>query len=130
MADFKRIADTDYIYFLNDPKGEGLIFFRCIRERHKYARSIIHRYLDINEGWSKDVTGVITGTVTHLIAETNATLRPDELDENNRDVDGNYWDNFSKRCGYQLTPVEIIRDESLNIFNKPVCNDTDDSKPT
>lgn len=122
MSDYKHKADVDYIYFLNDPEGEGLIFFKCIKERHKFARSAIRNYLD-TDGWNEeDVRRITTGTVSHLITEYNVTGRPDDsdIDEEGCDGEGTYWGDWSKRCDYKLTSLEML--------NEPFNSDTDNSE--
>ena len=74
---YKRNADIEYIHFLNDPEGRGLLFFKCIKERAKYVRSLIHQYYDPDSGWSEyQVNRIVTGKVTHLITKTNIGERP------------------------------------------------------
>ena len=120
MSDYKQKADVDYIYFLNDPEGEGLIFFKCIKERHKFSRSAIRNYL-YDDGWN-EVRRITIGTVSHLITEYNVTERPDDIDKEGYDSEDTYWGDWSKRCDYKLTSLEMLKD--------PLDDDTDHSKPT
>ena len=111
MNDFKQQADVDYIYFLNDPEGEGLIFFKCIKERHKFARKCIKECL-YDDGWDERVNNITIGTVTHMITEFNVSERPvDAFLENNIDEDGVDWGDHDRRCDYKLTPVESVIDQ-------------------
>ena len=123
MSDYKRKADVDYIYFLMDPEGDGLIFFKCIEERHRYTRKAVRKYLD-DDGWNEEVKNLYMGTVSHLVTEYNVTLRPDEddIDVDFCDQDGTYWGDWDKRCDYKLTSLEVL--------NEPADEDTDNSKST
>lgn len=120
---YKHKADVDYVYFLNDPEGEGLIFFKCIKERHKFARSAIRNYLD-TDGWNEeDVRRITIGAVTHLVTEFNVTERPvDAFLEDNVDEDGVDWMDHDRRCDYKLTSLEMLK--------YPFDNDTNDGETT
>lgn len=119
---YRTTATAEYKYFLNDPNTCGLIFFKCIKERHNYARKLIVNCLD-DLGWNElEVNAIVTGTVSHLITEFNTTERPDDIDEDGCDVDGTYWGDWYKRCDYKLTSLEML--------NEPFDSDTDDSETT
>ena len=119
---YRTTADAEYKYFLNDPEYRGLIFFKCIKERHKISRKCIKDYL-CDESWDERVNNITIGTVTHLITEFNVTDRPvDTFLEDNFDEDGVEWGDHDRRCDYKLTSLEIVKD--------PLERDTEYSKPT
>ena len=113
MTDYKKYdtkhkASAEYRFFLFDPEGDGLIFFKDETERESYAKTSIDEYNGGDEGWSEDVEFLCAGTVTHIVTKTNAKKRPDELDEDGCAEDGTWWDEaWEETCNYELLPVEV-----------------------
>jgi len=96
----------DHPYFVLDPEGDGITYFRTIEERDRFASECIAAYLD-NGTWNADVTNVVAGVVTHRATETDREDRPAELDEEGCDGEGSYWESDCVyRCNYKLLPVE------------------------
>lgn len=87
-----------------DPDGDGIAYFETIEERDKYAADCIQQYL--NDAWSKEVTSVVAGVVTHSVQEIDRKDRPENLDEEGCDGEGIYWDSGCEYiCNYKLLPV-------------------------
>lgn len=126
--DYKQQPDLEYVYYIYDPNDGTMFYFKCIKERHRYARSAIRYYLN-DDGWNEEVRQLVTGTVTHMVTRYNTTERPDEeeLDEEGCDGEGTYWGDFSYRCDFKLQPVESLRVEMLD---KPSEESTNESETT
>ena len=93
------------LYFVLDPEGNGISYFETIEERDDYAQECIQQYLD--GAWSEEVVNVVAGVVTHSAQETDREERPDELDDEDCDDGGIYWEpDCDYRCNYKLLPVD------------------------
>ena len=93
-------------YFYHDPEGDGFMYFATSQERDKAADEAIKNYLD--DGWAEEVVYVMAGKVTHRATQTDLVKRPpdEELDEDNCDGEGRYWDaDWDAVCNYKLLPV-------------------------
>ena len=98
----------EYRYFLHDPEGHGLIYFKSTDDRDAEAKKAIKDYMSDYDGWSEDVELVCVGEVTHIVTKTNVIKRPpdDEIDEEGCDGEGNYWDaDWSEMCNYELKKI-------------------------
>ncbi len=126
--DLKLEPNLEYIYFITDPNTESTYYFKCIKERHKYARSAIRGYLG-DDGWNEEVQQLFSGTVTHMVTQYNTNERPDEddIDEDGYDSEGTYWGDFSYRCDYKLHPVDLL---NTKLLNDPSEEHPDDSETT
>lgn len=95
----------DRPYFVLDPEGDGITYFKTISERDKFADECIQQYLD--HTWNEEVVNVVAGVVTHSAQQTDREDRPAELDEEGYDGDGIYWNpDFDYMCNYKLLPVD------------------------
>lgn len=92
------------LYFLNDPNGNGFETFTTKEECEKNADDAIQYYL--HDGWDEEVVNVVTGIITHQATQTDREERPNELDEEECDGEGQYWGDFEYRCNYKLKPVK------------------------
>jgi hypothetical protein len=104
MTDYKRCPTKEYRFFLYDPEGDGMTYYRDKDQRDKDAKSAIAQYLDCGE-WVEEVKCVCVGEVTALAGKTNVTPRPpaEEIDEDGCDLEGEYWDgDCIERCNYEL----------------------------
>lgn len=91
------------IYFLNDPH-EGYETFKTEAERDKEAALAIERYLD--DGWDEEVANVECGVITHVATQTDIVRRPDTVDEDGIDEEGDHWlPEHTHRCNYKMLPV-------------------------
>ena len=105
---YKRIPSAEYRFFLYDPEGDGMTFFRDKADRDLFAGKVIPEYCQ--DGWSEDVVYVCAGEVTHFIEKTNVIKRPpeDEIDEEGIDGDGNWWDSdWREKCNYELKEMTV-----------------------
>ncbi len=109
MKDIKTkswVLNQSMPYFVHDPEGDGFTYFTTEKERDEFASEAIQEYLD--DGWSEEVTYVVTGVITHRAAQTDLVHRPcnDELDEEGMDEDGVCWDaDWDYICNYKLLPL-------------------------
>lgn len=95
----------DRPYFVHDPQGDGFSYFETEQERDDFAHDCIQAYLD--DGWDEEVEHVVAGKLTHRATQTDVIMRPDILDEDGCDEEGNDWNNdFSHICDYKLLPLE------------------------
>ncbi len=109
---FKHQASAEHRFFLFDPEGDGMTFFKTEAERDSYAKVSINGYRDSCEGWSEDVESVCAGTVTHIVKKTDSVKRPpdEEIDEEGNDGEGNWWDSdWSEMCNYELSELEKMQ---------------------
>lgn len=112
--DFKHRPSAEYRFFLFDPEGDGMTFFRDESERDAYAKTSINEYCVNDEGWSEDVESVCVGAVTGIATKTNIVKRPpeDEIDEEGVDGEGNWWDpEWSEKCNYELLPIPAPQED-------------------
>ncbi|WP_406611868.1 hypothetical protein [Alcaligenes aquatilis] len=110
MTDFKYYPTPEYRFFLHDPEGDGMRYFKSSEDRDTYAAATIQAYLD--DCWSEDVVRVVAGEITHHAVPKNVALRPKredfESDEehgqslSDEGFSGNDW-HYS--CDYELAPI-------------------------
>lgn len=97
-------ASEQYRFFIYDPAGWGFQYYRTAEDRDAARGTIIHSYLD--DGWDEEVENVIAGEVTHTCQKTEVEQRPDQVDEEGYDADGNYWaEEWDCKCNYDLLPL-------------------------
>lgn len=100
----KSKPHPDYRFWLNDPEEGGIVYYRTCEDRDAAAKTQIEAYL--NDGWSEDVEYVSAGEVTHFAQCLNKEMRPDDLDEDGCDEDGEDWsDGAEWRGWYKLEPI-------------------------
>lgn len=110
MTDFKYHPTPEYRFFLHDPEGDGMRYYRTVEERDADAGDAIQSYLD--DCWSEDVVRVVAGEITHHTVAKDVELRPKREDfDNDEDHeqavseggfsshDGDYC------CNYVLAPI-------------------------
>lgn len=111
--DRKYRPSPEYRFWLFDPEGHGLTFYRTAKERDEAAKVCIDGYLD--ESWAEETDLICAGEVTHTAQVLNKTMRPpaEELDECGCDGKGNYWDtDVAWRGNYTLEPLPAAPEES------------------
>lgn len=92
-------------YFVYDPDGEGLETFATIEERDKAAEEIIDIYKEDGE-WCDSVMDIITGVIAKKSKQGNCVYRPDVLDSNGCDENGNYWPKGIRfMCDFKMTAI-------------------------
>ena len=89
--DMKHRPSAEYRYWLYDPEGDGMVYFRTPAERDKQAARAIDAYLD--DGWADEVELVAAGELTHFAQVTDKRMRPadEDLDDEMRDSEGIEW---------------------------------------
>jgi hypothetical protein len=96
---------ADCPYFVFDSLGDGFMYFETENLRDAYAKIVIASYL--NDGWDEEVTDVVAGKLTHTTIMTDKVDRPDNIDEDDYDQSGTYWDpDWSYMCNYELTDMQ------------------------
>lgn len=110
MTDFKYHPTPEYRFFLHDPEGDGMRYYRTAEERNADAADAIQCYLD--DCWAEEVVNVVAGEITHHAVARNVELRPKREDFESDDEheqalseggfsghDGDYC------CKYELAPI-------------------------
>ena len=99
-------------FFLYDI-GDGFQTFSTVALRDAAAKAAIAKYLT-GDGWMEDVLDIKVGVITGVATKTNVEQRPDELDENGEDEDGNYWDvDWEERFDVEIQLVGFSPDWDL-----------------
>jgi hypothetical protein len=100
----KRRPSAEYKYFLYDPEGEGMVFFKSIEDREIAAKRSISEYLD--DTWNEDVGRVVAGEVTHAATQNNITKPEGKIDDEGIDESGEYWSGeIDYKCNYELVKL-------------------------
>ncbi len=105
--DMKYRPSAEYRYWLYDPEGDGMVYFRTQADRDKQAATAIDAYLD--DGWAEEVELVAAGELTHFAQVLDKTMRPadEDLDEEQRDGAGCEWpEGMAWRGNYEMAPLE------------------------
>jgi hypothetical protein len=113
----------EHPYFIFDGQGDQFMYFKTESERDNHAKTVISAYM--NDGWDEEVTEVVAGKLTHTTIMTNKVDRPDSIDEDDYDQDGQYWDpDWSYRCNYELLKlgVDSTTPDSSRL---DLCDDSD-----
>jgi len=76
--DVKYHPHTDYIYWLYDPEGDGMTYYRTQEDRDEEGKKAVKSYLSYGE-WEDEVRGVAAGTVTHRAQFFGERHGPDNL---------------------------------------------------
>lgn len=110
MTDFKYHPTPEYRFFLHDPEGDGMRYYRTAKERDADADEAIHGYLD--DCWSEAVVRVVAGEITHHAVARNVELRPrredfesDDEHEQALSDDGFSGNDWQYSCNYELAPI-------------------------
>ena len=78
-------------FFLYDPAGDGFQTFPTVEQRDVAAKVAIESSL-VDGYWSDDVLEIVVGQITGRAVKTNIVNRPENLDENSEDEEGEVWD--------------------------------------
>lgn len=110
MTDFKYHPTPEYRFFLHDPEGDGMRYYRTAEERNADAEDTIQGYLD--DCWSESVVQVVAGEITHHAVAKNVELRPrrEDFDSDEDHVQALCEEGFSGHdgdysCNYVLAPI-------------------------
>lgn len=106
--DTKWYPSPDYPFFLFDPEGDGMTYFRTREDRDAAAHDAIQGYLD--DGWSEEVTRVVAGDVTHHTVARGVEFCPLQHEFDSQDE---YYDalgdfggsEFDWKGRYELAPL-------------------------
>lgn len=102
----KYRAEKNFPFWLYDPEGDGLTFYRTGADRDKAASDAIALYLDTHDGWNEDVERVSGGLVTHHAIQVDREEKPANLDDDNCDENGDHWpEGFDYKCDYKFNPL-------------------------
>ncbi len=118
-TDMKYRPSAEYRFWLYDPEGDGMVYFRDQTERDRWAAVALDGYLD--DGWIDEVQLLAAGEVTHFAQVLNKQERPaDEfLDEDLCDGDGIEWPEGVKwRGDYTLAPIA----ETVPVAHTPLIS--------
>lgn len=103
QIDVKYRPHSEYRFWLYDPQGDGMAYYRTQEARDEAAKRAIDAYMD--DGWDEEVEYVVAGEVTHSAQCLNKRNRPDDLDESGCDGEGTYWGEFKWIGSYKLEPL-------------------------
>ncbi len=104
--DYRQTPSVAYRYWLHDPDGLGLLFFRSKEDRLAAYTATLDAWRGEGD-WPEEVTHIYAGEVTHLSTEIDRIDRPpSEQLIDGEDQEGRYWeDHCDYVCNYALTPL-------------------------
>ena len=98
----KNTLTKDTPWFCFD--GDNYEYFATEEEAVTASETAIQYYLD--ESWDECVENVLVGKITRKSTQTNVVQRPDEIDEEDCDGQGEYWpSNCEYKCDYEALPL-------------------------
>ena len=98
-----RTASKEKPWFAYCPDN-GFEFFATRAEAEEAAQPLIEAWLDYE--WGEEVEGVFVGRAFMVSTQVDRKDRPDDLDEEDCDGEGEYWPNdIAYMCNYKLMPV-------------------------
>ena len=103
----KYSPDKEFRFFFYDSADCEHVYFRTVEDRDDFAEQTIKSYSDNGE-WMEDIDYCYAGEiiVTHRVQKTNVIKRPNDVDEEGIDGDGNWWDvDWDEMCDYGLVEV-------------------------
>ncbi|MFA6358935.1 MAG: hypothetical protein WCY09_09795 [Candidatus Omnitrophota bacterium] len=105
--DLQYSPDIEYKYFLYDPEGDGMTFYKSIEDRDKAAESAIDNMLD-DGAWSESVDQILSGEVTHKATMVDKQVPDGKIDpETQEDEAGTYWPgDIDYMCRYKMLPLK------------------------
>lgn len=99
-------------FFLYDI-GDGFQTFSTVALRDAAAKTAIAKY-QTGDGWMEDVLDIKVGVITGVAAKANVERRPDKLDKNGEDENGNCWPPYvQEKCDVEIQPVGFSPDWDL-----------------
>ena len=105
--DKKYNPTAEYRFFYYDGEGDGFVYFKCAKLRDACANEAIIDHLW--DTWDESVENIIVGEATGQATKVNVELRPDELDEDGCDEEGNYWDpDWGYTCNYKALSFDEV----------------------
>ena len=99
-------------FFYHDNCGDGFVYFKSEQERDEAAEDAISEYLQGE--WNEEVESIIIGNVAGVVVKVDVVVRPEDLDQDNCDEDGVYWDSdHDYTCNYEIKPVGFVCPSTL-----------------
>jgi len=93
-------------YFTYDPENNAFETYATFEEQAKAAEEIIKSYLDADNSWPEEVTGIIYGIVTGRATKCDVVNRPEKLDDDGYDEEGQYWpEEIDYFCNYEMAAI-------------------------
>ena len=94
------------IYFTYDPENNEFETFATLAEQEKSSKEIIASYLENNDEWPEEVTGILSGIITQKATKCDVLNRPEKLDNEGYDEDGQYWsEGIDYICNYEMRRI-------------------------
>ena len=113
--DVKYRPHPEYRFWLYDPEGNGMTYYRTREARDDAGEQAIAAYLDESWAWADEVEGVVAGEVTHFAQCLDKTMCPDDLDDERCDGEGTYWPHDIQWMGnYTLAAIDAATEVTLN----------------
>jgi hypothetical protein len=93
MKIFEKKPSKECRFFLYDPEGEGMMYFRTKEMRDTWAETRLGDYSDADDGWNDEVEFMSRGEVIEFPQVLNKKCRPPahEIDEHQCDREGIGW---------------------------------------
>ncbi len=105
--EYKYSPDKEFRFFFYHAGEMEHTYYKCVEDRDEEAAKEIRMYLD-DGYWMEDIDDCYAGEVivTHRVQKTDVIKRPDDVDEDGVDGDGNWWDSeWQEMCDYGLVEV-------------------------
>ncbi|MDK2679256.1 hypothetical protein ABMX64_20045 [Vibrio vulnificus] len=83
--------------------GDDKTYYETEELAIEAAKDAIVGHLD--EFWSEEVGRVQVGKVTQVTIQTDKRERPDDIDEEGCDQNGEYWGDCDYKCNYITMPL-------------------------
>lgn len=98
MSKKQHYATQEKPWFCFD--GDDFEYFATQEEALEASVKAIEFYCD--EGWDEAVNNVLVGKATHTAQQTKIVMRPDNIDEEGLDEQGEEWlSHISYKCSYE-----------------------------
>jgi len=111
--DYSNSPTPEYRFFVHDPQGNGFMYFTSAEARDQASVDIIRAYLD--DGWDEEVEYVVAGEITHTCEKINEQHRPDVIDAEGNDAEGQHWGEFETMCDYGLIALPAAPESGVTI---------------
>ena len=93
-------------YFTYDPENNEFETYATPAEQATAAEEIIKSYLDNDNAWPEEVTGIVCGIITERATKCDVVKRPEKLDDEDYDEEGQCWpEEIDHICNYEMTPI-------------------------
>jgi hypothetical protein len=104
--DHKYKPDAEYRYFLYDPEGDGMTYYKTSKDRDNAAAEAIGNCLDTDGSWSEETDRIVAGEVTHQATMVDKQVPEGKIDEDGEDEAGTFWSpGIDYMCNYEMVPI-------------------------